>query len=378
MRLHPVRRLIIASAAAALVLSACGGGDTETAAGDGYVSPIGEYLGDDQLFNFGGSGSDEDRARMAEQERQREEAVALCMKEQGFEYIPRDTSDFSGGFFEVEEGLEYGSKEFAEKYGFGISTQRYSQAEVGPDLVGIDDSAGGPFGDPENDPNFEIMEGLDDGTRRAYEEALYGDQDFMEGFDPETMTEEELEAAEEEMFEDYEPSGCLNESFAEQGDMEFFNEFSNELEDMYEAVLDDPRVQSAYDEINACITEKGFEPLDIETGPWEEFEGELQEVDELLGGFPGEDMTEEDFAAMSDEELDAMFNQPREFSAEAKAKLGEIQEREIAYAVASFDCGGGLLEPPEGFYEVLAEYEQRFIDDNADKLSEYKDTLGDA
>ena len=77
---------------------------------------------------------------------------------------------------------------------------------------------------------------------------------------------------------------------------------------------------------------------------------------------------------MSDEELEAIFSQPREFSDEARAKLGELQAREIDLAVASFDCGGNFFDPPEVFFEVLAEYEEQFLEENSEQLEQFRDS----
>ncbi len=59
------------------------------------------------------------------------------MREQGFEYLPIDTTAQQAFWEEQSCGdLEWGTDEWTEKYGFGITTQRFSQAQVGPDLVG--------------------------------------------------------------------------------------------------------------------------------------------------------------------------------------------------------------------------------------------------
>ncbi len=77
---------------------------------------------------------------MIAEQNQIEEVIAACMREEGFEYQPVDQSQFMmfGGPGEGE--LPWFSPEWVEKYGFGISTQTFPQSEVGPDLVGYDDS----------------------------------------------------------------------------------------------------------------------------------------------------------------------------------------------------------------------------------------------
>lgn len=372
MNLHRYRHVVAPIAAIVLLVTACGGGGEETTETTEAASPIAEFLGEDS-FGFGGEISDEQKAQYVEQERQREEKVALCMSEQGFDYTPRDTSqDFN--FFEGgEDGLEWGTREWSEKWGLGISTQRYSQEAVGPDLVGHDfDSAPAEGEDEPQDPNQEYYESLDDSTRKAYDDALHGAEDFPM-IDESTMSEEEVEAA----YDAFEPTGCYataNEDSQYEKLEEFNTEFGDEMNKMWETALKDPRVTEAYAKINECMTEKGLEPisLDIDEDPYQKFEEKLEEVDKLAGPSPIDEMTEEDFAEMSEEELERLFSQSQVLSDEAKVKLGEIQKEEIEFALGSFDCGGSFFEVPDILKEVVVEYEEQFLTDNASELEKFR------
>lgn len=357
-------KLGVALLALTLGAAACGSQDGETEAG--APSPIAEFLGQDDYF-----GDDaESQAKWAEQEREREDKIAACMKEQGFEYIPRDNSDFN--FTNSPDGIDYDSREYVEKYGFGITTQWYPQSEVGPDLVGnlYEDE----FEEQEeNDPNQAIMEALDDSTREAYQAALWGDPDDFPTFDPETMTEEELEEASASF--DATPQGCEGEAWADDFNNAFYQEFGDELNDLYESIEDDPRIAASQQEINECVADKGY---DFDAGfsgyekLFEMFQEDLQRIDEMVGSSFEVGFEEQDFETMTEEEIDAIYNQPREFTDEAKALLAEIQAEEIEMALVAYDCGGGNNADGELFQEIAAEYEQRFLDENADKLSPYK------
>lgn len=354
-------RVGLALVALAVLVAACGSDDETTEA---TGSPLAEFLGQP---GFGFSGDNEEaQAQFAEEERARQEKIATCMKEQGFEYIPRDNSDFS--IVTGEDGIDYESREYAEKYGFGITTQHFSQEEVGPELVGHD------FADFEesmdDDPNNAIVEAMDEGEREAYYEALYGDEDDFPQFDPETMTDEELEAMEEEFV--FEPQGCEGQAWAEDASNSFYQDFSDELDAMYEAIEDDPRLKEREQEVSECVAGEGLEFDGFDDDLYERFEEDLNRIDEMIGGFPGEDLTEEDFAAMTEEQLDELFNQPREFTPEARTLLGELQAKEVELAVAVYDCGGSFEDNRELYAEVTAEYEERFLADNADRLAEYK------
>lgn len=356
-----MKRNLVIAAAMAIVLAACGGSTTETE--DAAASPLAEYLGDDVGFAFGDGDEEAAQAAFAEQERERQQVIASCMQTQGFEYIPVDNSDFF--LFEEADGLEWGSAEWTAKYGFGITTQRFSQEELGPDLIGYDDS--GFQEQQDNDPNTAIVEAMSESESEAYYEALYGGEDSFPSFD-ESLSEEEIEAQLEDF--DFEPSGCQGEAYAEDSTNRFYQDFSDELDDMWERMQADPRIAEAEREIADCVAEKGFEYSNMED-LYERWEPELSSIDEDIG-YPGGDLTEEDFAQMSESELDAIFNQPRIIPDDVKTRIGELQEEEISLAVAVDECGGGFAEQGDLFNEVRVEYEQQFVDDNADRLAEYK------
>lgn len=355
-------KLLLVIAAIAVTASGCASGGDTTDAG----SPLAEFLGEDDFVDFENN-PEAARASAAERELVRQEAIAACMKEKGFDYIPQNSSNFNA--FSGPQGIDYDSRGYAEKFGFGITTERYSQEEVGPELVGHTyDQFEESF---EDDPNSQMVESMDESTRNAYHEALFGPESSFPTFDPETMTDEELEELEIEPV--YEPQGCEGEAWSQDDTSKFYRDFSDEMQDIYEAIEGDPRLKEKEDETRACVAEKGYEFAGFNDEDfWMSFDGELDEVDELLGGFPGDDLTEEDFNSMTPEELDATFNQPREFTDEAKVLLGELQAEETAVAVAIWDCGGSFSATGDLYQEVAREYEQRFLDENADRLAEYK------
>lgn len=361
-----IRKLATAMLAFALLGAACGSDNNTEASG---TSPLSEFLGEDVL----GFGFDPDdpatQARFNEQELKRQETIVACMSEQGFEYVPQDTSSFN--FATFNDGLDYSSREYAEKYGFGMTTQHLPQETVGPDLVGYDESLFDDFS--ENDPNQAIIEAMDEATTEAYYLALYGEEpEFDESFDAETATEEELDEA-----FSFEPQGCFGEAYAGDNANNFYNDFQDELDEMYASIEDDPRIVEAQQEIENCVSDKGYEFSMAQDGfqaLFEQFQEGLNEVDAESGAPPFEELTEEDFASMSEDEINAMFDYTPELTERGKTLLGELQAEETALAVAVWDCGGsfGDSEMTDLFQEVSAEYEQRFIDANADRLEDYK------
>ncbi len=200
-------RFLTSLVALALVMAGCGGGsDVETSPSDGagsptdsaddgdsgtdepgdeaetdgddgdetdettyeYESPLGEFLGwidvdfDEEEFRA------EELARMARVE----ELTAACMREQGFEYIPVDHSQFWYDEDEFAGEEQWGTSEWIRTYGFGVTTMRFSQEQVGPDLVGYDPHM---YEGPEEefvDPNQDYRDSLSEPERQACDEAL--------------------------------------------------------------------------------------------------------------------------------------------------------------------------------------------------------------
>ncbi len=331
--------------------------------GDGEASPLDAFLG---VPSFDPSDQAASEAQFAEEERKRQEAIATCMRAEGFEYTPQDPSEFA--FFGGDEDIEWGSEEWVRTFGYGVTTQSFSQSEVGPELIGYDDSQ---FRDDDGpvDPNFEYMQSLSEPEQEAYQLALYGQEPE---FDPETMTDEEINA----IFQDFEFGGCQNQA-SEEGDFgkqqAFYQEFGDQINEMYEAMEEDPRVLDAQAKIEACVVDKGVEYIPEEDA-YEYFEEQLEPIrSNTYQQFETDPLAEEDAAAMSDEEIEEFYdNLPQpEVSDEDKAILGELQQEEIASAVAAFECGGGFSNQFELFNELRVEYEQRFMDENAAALEAF-------
>jgi len=184
-----------------LLAAACGGGDSDgsvDATGDLTFQDVNEQSPLAQAMGWASS-SDQDAVRdeFVAEERERQEVIAQCMRDQGFEYIPLDFSQ--SAFFGVDEqfgGLEPGTREWTERYGYGYSTTFDQNFGAGPE-------------DEFRDPNQEYIESLSPAETDAYYAALYGSDAFDE-FDP-TLSDEEL--AEEEQNFEYVPQGCEGQAW---------------------------------------------------------------------------------------------------------------------------------------------------------------------
>ncbi|MFV0523855.1 MAG: hypothetical protein ACK5RL_05085 [Acidimicrobiales bacterium] len=348
----------------ALVAGACGSDNDTEASSDGgeTASPLADYLG------IGDVRSEDGQAQFIEMERSRQDFVQQCMAEEGFEYTPLDPNDYTG--FVVTGDIEYGTPEWVETYGFGVSTLRFTTEQVGPDLVGVDLSA---LTTAENNPNLAAMESMSDSERAAYEKALYGDSIGID----ESMTDEEAADASENI--DFSTMGCEGRSYSEAEGanlVKFFTDFEQELSQMEERISSDPRMVEAGNEVNSCVAEQGLEYTSEEAFT-EAVEPDLAAMGQ---GEPGAGATDPatadgvaadgtDPAAADEGDLSASYTLP-ELTAAEKERLGEIQAQEIELATAVEDCGGGSnLE--ELRREVSAEYEQEFMDEHADELGAY-------
>lgn len=356
------RRVATIAAGLTLLIGACssddGSGSTDAGA---PASPLAEFLGQGDFIND----PEAAQARAIEDERARQEIIAECMGEQGFEYTPVDQSQFMAVSAEAEE---WGSEEWVAKWGFGITTQYFSQDQVGPDLIGFDESRFETEAEEFVDPNQDYVESLSESERDAYFEALHG-QDPLEGMMDESLSEEEMEAQMEDFR--WEPQGCEGEAYAENNNsMSFYMDFQDEMQEMQERIESDPRVVERRRQISDCVADKGHEYESMEK-LYERFYADLEELSASIDHGEPPMISEEEAAGMSQAELRELYSPP-ELSDEAKAELAELQAEELDLAAAVTDCDGGFDAEYEIMADIRAEYEQEFLDTHADELEQYR------
>ena len=351
-------RAVVLFLAVLVVAAGCGEGEPVANAEE---SPLGDYLGiEGGLFGPGA----QSEAAFLESEQSRQVMVAECMAAKGFEYTPEDVSALIS-FDSENGGLDPSSREWTEKYGFGVTTQHFSQSQVGPNLVGHEDNYGDEMEDFE-DPNQEYLSSLDDQEQEAYQQALYGNM-FGPGSFDETMTDEELD----KQFEGdgFDIGGCVGESFEADGVGSIggiYMEFGQEIGDMFQSMENHPLIIEAIKEIESCVTGEGLEFVDPSSA-WEHWADDLDALSASMYEF--------DEAMIDALEEGEVFDQPMfdlpELSDDDKAKLGELQAEEIEIALATYDCGGGFNKMETIFHQVRIELEQQFVEENKEKLDEY-------
>ncbi len=354
------------------------GGDAEHNEGDGRtdaddgglggdehddLSILGRYLG----YEIPGFGGDDDLAlRRLEQD-----TIAACMRREGFEYVAW-VEDPAVVYVPVEEGLDPTSREFATRYGFGVSTQFYGQRDVGPGLVGH--SGDGSGVNVTENPNSAIRADLTPRELEAYDRAFWGDDSPVFGGEvdePADGDEAGVLAARQMV-----ANGCIGEAQraidGEAGAV--LDAFAPEILGMPTRAYADPRYRAHADDVERCVRAAGFDFYSVEP-PWAtlaHFDDLLFQLDESVGGDPFDELDEADLAELTPRELDALHDVPRTLSNEVKTRLGEIQDLEIRTATAVWDCGGNAETERALIDEILGELQTEFIDANREELARFR------
>lgn len=311
--------------ALALLLGACGGGagastgeDSDDAASGFGSGPLDAYF--ERIYG----GMDENVWQ--DQQREVEELVAECMAEQGFEYVPVDYASMSQPAVAEESEVEWGTREFAEQYGYGMTSWPGMDEEPLPEEdMGWED------------PNQAYVEAMSDTERDAYYVALHGE---MTG--PEPGEEEEWEY-------DWTQAGCqgssqhaIEEKYGLGG--EEMTALQEEMEQLFTQIEADERITALTAQWSECMADAGYTGLasmdDAQNALMEQQNAIYDEV-------YGQDVVEE--------------SEWEKLEAEVEKRTAELREAEIATAVADFDC-----QDEVGFekvrVEVTNEYQQTFVD----------------
>ena len=301
----------VAVAVSVVVLGACSpASDTDAAGGSAWApGPLEELMAAVRGPTLHpGATQQEAEAHVAALLRHQEGIIAACMAEQGFDYVP-NVPDFGvvlGGAGTVTpSGVAYGSRDFAQRYGFGISTA---------DLLAATTAAPAT---PRPDPNAERVAAMSAAEREAWDLALWGDR-----------------AARGEEHNPLE-SGCWGyaqhltwETSAGAGDE--FAALAAEVEGHQDRVASDPRAIELDAEWASCMSDAGHPGLLRPRGEGSVSRALWDEWDLLNGGGVAADV-------VRDWDWEAHPDGPEGLFPGAAA-VAEFTEREIALAVADFDC----------------------------------------
>ncbi|MCL1899851.1 MAG: hypothetical protein FWG11_04965 [Promicromonosporaceae bacterium] len=323
-----------ALAASALLLAACGGDSSDSGAGSGdwVPGPLDEFQARIWGFSFDAAdreGQEEAQARMDAESRMVENLVAECMAEYGFNYIPNESTSNRVHIMDEDDsgGVQWGTLEFAEEFGFAISTDPWRDS--GDDLDGM-------MPEIENewfDPNQEQVDAMSDSERDAWWEALWGPP--QEGdWDPEL-------------------AGCFGRAQNQVwswSSPEQFSALEAEMNGLWEQIEADPRLRDAQVQWANCMADEGFDGL---TSAWD-LQDELWNEWAEMNGWVGND----DLWANWDWDLNP---EGPVLPAPSEEDAAEFRAREIAAAVASFTCDA-QADIDGVRMSVNHDHQQRFVD----------------
>jgi len=326
-----------------ILLSGCTTGVSNSQSNSNNVLPLQEFFGVDPSINLSGvhpSGGYADELKL------RAEILASCMNAEGFKYPDVDKISAFKSF-----EFEYGSRQFVEKYGFGITTLDFSQEMAGPDLVGHKFEEFMLIMADVNKKLENYINSLTEAERDEYDKAFYGYSDQVVFSKRNTDVQLESDPG----------AGCHRaaDNFSYESHVAFKKEFRNELDILYQEVEQDPRLLASRKQTIECVEENGLDGSVSDL-----YDGALFDIFEKKT----KDLEKEMKVTLSREYTD------EEFSNTFRQKLAVIQKEEIETALIFSDCGG-ILEGKNAdlVFKISAEYENSFISENIDRLTQIRD-----
>ena len=301
----------------------------------------------DAFFGFDPNDPDASQERFRRWQMSQQELIAVCMANQGFEYVPA----LAPGNIDI---VALDEEQYAREQGFGIST-RYNTVDEAP-------------GEQWVDPNGAIVAAMSDSEEAAYYAALYGE-------------ETGLEAGAEESDATFWGGGCQGEAAQEvfgQAD-EIFRDLESLFSDLEQRVAADPRLADADHGWTACMADRGYDFQTVDelwdTG-LDEFHNRYNELVNISNPFEG--WTDEDidifFETQSEEAISDFYaqNQSEARQGVDQEALAALQQEERDLAIANYECGEKQREVTQ---EVTEELESQFIAENRDVLEQARDSL---
>ena len=297
------------------------------------ASPLAGYLGLSRSEDFA-EAFQLQRAEVIEAE------IDSCMGRLGFDYERYPVS--AETVFDTVFGAELHPLTYAQTYGLSVSTL-FEEALYEPGIETV------PEGE---DPNAEILSVLSPAEVDVWFAALRGREVL---FDPATGIAYDPRTG--DAVTDSGSLGCVGEA-----QDAFDDEFEGligllpHLEELEARVESDDRVVQAQSGWSSCMAEKGYS-FETRQDMWTDASRDFQPLqNEILAALQGGNN-------VVIEITDDASHTP--IPPHLIARLDEHKEREIATAVASYECDIGIDEIRS---EVRAEFERIFIDDNREFL----------
>ena len=306
---------------ALLLLTGCSADSSEKAEEAATTSPLEEYFG---AFN------ESDPAEMAAEQTEIENAIASCMSDAGFEYIPRQVEESEYDWATQDVMADQNTKEWVAKNGYGMSMSE-------EDMESVEEA-------PE-DPNMDYVTSLSPGAQTAYYEALNGPDVWS------TMTEEEM-ANYEYKWEDAGCQGAADHEIRNAADLYSDPEHAALFESMqglWETTTADPRTAALDVEWADCMADAGYTDF---SKPQDALDKVMTDSNAL---WENVEIDEEDPEASTGP------------SDEARA---EVRELELTIAMADFTCKEEV-DYTEKTKEIQVELEEQFVKDHKAELDAF-------
>ncbi|WP_019180584.1 hypothetical protein [Microbacterium yannicii] len=303
-RTAPLALFVVAGLVGSLAACSAPGG---SAAPDPEDSPLNKYM----MAVWGGDLSPEEQEeRFAKEQEQREELVAECMTQEGFEYIPvvQDGTTF------MSDGEEWKpeDREWVAQYGYGMVN-----------YPGRDEPM--PTDDMPVDPNQDYVTSLSESEQQAYYEVLHGPP----------VPEDQMN--EDGSYEyDWEQAGCYGyaQHEVEQSNPAMADEFKPLMTAM-EEFWTETHESEVFDEIDAewsaCMADAGHAGYDAQM----------------------------DAQTTLSDELNEYYENQTEW-VEDDPELAEFGEKEIEVALADLECREETGYRA-AYAEIQYELEEEFI-----------------
>jgi hypothetical protein len=312
------RALAALLAAAALAVAACG--DSGDGGGASAATPA--TSSSTSASQSGASVEDQlgfDEAGILARQSRVEAAIAQCMKNEGFDYVPIDPFAARAA---LVGSTRLSDQDFLKQFGYGIST-----------LWGR--------GNLQADPNQRLRATLGPADRRAYDRALWGDNKGA------TFTE----AVDSGRFDRL--GGCTLQATQQVfGGAQVLTQLQGKLDDLDDRINEDRRMTKAIAKWSDCMAAAGYryeEP--------DEIDSELfARMEKIVGPLSGQFATGPPAG-----------EKPRPYDHAALAKL---QRDEVAIARRDDSCEQSKIAPVESV--VRPEYEARFRERNRGLISQIR------
>jgi hypothetical protein len=337
----------VVPAALVLTLAACGGGDDRPDRPMPDLDSTPEFGPIEQLWQDAYAEVNAEDSR--DKQMRVEELVAQCMSKEGFEYTPVDYgatgSELPMPTTDDGETLASGTLEYAELYGYGITTNPWADSAVpGP-------AATAPVS---VDPNQGYLDSMTESEAAAYQAALHGVQpDFTDDEDWENWNPT------------WEEQGCYgsagHEVYGDQmgnrGAKDEWAELEAEIEIMWSSVETDSRVAGAVEDWTSCMADAGHPGM-----------ATVQDAENLISDEVN--AVYDDFDPYADLDEDATPEDYAAADAAVQERLAEITPEEISLAVADYTCRGAA-DYQRIRRAVSVDLQQEFYDAHKAELEAY-------